>query len=310
MGLTLLEAAKAERNGPRLAVIRELAEGELMRQIPFRDLDSAGLFYEQEGDLPSVGFRGLNEGLDHSYGVLNPQSEALKILGSDVDVDTATLDFQGDQARGNQVQMKTRSLRMTFEDHFINGDEAANPRSFDGLKRRIVPGSSQAIDANGALSLQALDELGDTVETNGGKKILVMNKKMRRRLTAASRSTSIGGFITTARDEFGKLIQFYNEIPIVVVDTNAANEQILPFSETDGGGSNETSIYCVSFGDTLTTALQGKIKGKPGISVRPFGEVPDAPVDRTRLEWYVGLAILHGRSAGRLLGITDAPVVA
>jgi hypothetical protein len=78
MGLTLLEAAKSERDPARLAVIRELAEGELMRVIPFQDVEGEGVFYDVEQELPSVGFRGINETLDASYGVLNPQSERLK----------------------------------------------------------------------------------------------------------------------------------------------------------------------------------------------------------------------------------------
>jgi hypothetical protein len=43
-----------------------------------------------------------------------------------------------------------------------------------------------------------------------------------------------------------------------------------------------------------------------GISVRDLGEVPDAPVFRTRIDWYVGFGVMHPRSAGRLHSI--API--
>jgi hypothetical protein len=307
MGLTLLEAAKSEMDPARLAVIRELSEGELMSVIPFQDVEGEGVFYDQEGELPAVGFRGINETLDASYGVLNPQAEKLKILGSEVDVDTAIIDMRGPQAIADQVQMKVRSLRMTFEDQFINGDESANPRAFDGLKRRIVAGSSQAINMSaGALSLSALDELIDAVDAMGGEKCLIMNQKMRRRLSAASRATGVGGFINYIQDEFGRQVEMYGDIRIVTTKVNAQNQLIQPFTEA----SSTTSIYCVAFGDLLTTALQGRARGQFGVSVRPLGEVPDAPVDRTRIEWYVGAAIYNGRSAARLYGVTDAAVVA
>lgn len=306
MGLTLLEAAKSERDPARLAVIRELSEGELMSVIPFQDVEGEGVFYDVEAELPSVAFRGINESLDASYGVLNPQSERLKVLGSDVDVDTAVIDMRGPQAVADQVQMKIRSMRMTFEDHFINGDESANPRAFDGLKRRINVGSSQAISMGGALSLSALDELIDACDAMGGEKVLIMNKKMRRRLTAASRATGVGGFINYAQNEFGRRVTAYGDVPIVVTDVNSANQQVLPFTEA----SSSTSIYCVAFGDLMTTALQGRARGQFGVSVRPLGEVDDAPVDRTRVEWYCGMAIYNGRSAARLYGVTDAAVVA
>ena len=306
MGLTLLEAAKSERDPARLAVIRELAEGELMRVIPFQDVEGEGVFYDVEQELPSVGFRGINETLDASYGVLNPQSERLKVLGAEVDVDTSIIDMRGPDVVGDQVRMKVTSMRMTFEDHFINGDESANPRAFDGLKRRINAGSSQAINMNGALSLSALDELIDAVDAMGGQKVLIMNKKMRRRLNTASRATSIGGFINYELDSFGRRVTQYGDVPIIVTDVNAQNQPVQPFTET----SSSTSIYCVALGDLLTTAIQGRARGQFGISVRALGEVPDAPVDRTRIEWYCGMAIYNGRSASRLYGVTDAAVVA
>lgn len=307
MGLTLLEAAKSEQDLARAAVISELSEGPLLGIMPFRDVEGAGIFYEQEGELPAVGFRGINEAADHTYGVMNPQSEALKIFTSEVDVDTAILDFHGPDAKANQIRMKVRSMRMTLEDLFINGNESVNPRQFDGLKARIPDASSQALTMNtGALSLIKLDELIDTVDAAGGTKVLLMNKGMRRRLTAASRSTSIGGFINYTQDQFGRRVEAYGDVPIITMDVNAQNSPILPFTEA----SSTTSIYCVALGDLLTTMIQGRNRGQFGVSVRELGEVPDAPVDRTRIEWYVGEAVFNGRSAARLRGITDAAVVA
>jgi hypothetical protein len=306
MGLTLLEAAKSERDPARLAVIRELAEGELMSVIPFQNVEGEGVFYDVEAELPAVGFRGINESLDATYGVLNPQAEKLKILGSEVDVDTAIIDMRGPQAIADQVQMKVRSMRMTFEDQFINGDETANPRAFDGLRRRINTGSSQAISMGGALSLSALDELIDACDAMGGNKALIMNKKMRRRLNTASRNSSIGGFINYSQNEFGRRVTQYGDVPIIVTDVNAQNQLVQPFTEAN----SSTSIYCVAFGDLLTTALQGRARGQFGPSVRALGEVPDAPVDRTRIEWYCAMAVYNGRSAARLTGVTDAAVVA
>jgi hypothetical protein len=313
MGLTLLEAAKSERDPARLAVIRELAEGELMSVIPFQNVEGEGVFYDVEAELPAVGFRGINESLDATYGVLNPQAEKLKIMGAEIDVDTAIIDMRGPQAIADQVQMKVRSMRLAFEDHFINGDEALNPRSFDGIRRRLNIGSSQANNMNGPLSLFALDELSSAVDALGGEKVLIMNERMKNRLSAASRATGVGGFINYTQDEFGREVTRYQGMRIITVKTNAQNLPILPFTETTGGaptGGSAASIYCVAFGDLLTTALQGRARGQFGPSVRALGEVPDAPVDRTRIEWYCAMAIMNGRSAARLYGVTDAAVVA
>jgi hypothetical protein len=50
--------------------------------------------------------------------------------------------------------------------------------------------------------------------------------------------------------------------------------------------------------------------GGYGIDIKSFGEAPDAPVDRTRIDWSVGIAIMNGRSAARAYGITDAAMTA
>jgi len=303
MGLTILEAAKTETNPQRVAVIRELAESELIRIMPFRNV-KGGLDYDVEAELPAVGFRGYNETYDESYGVINPQYERLKFFGGDIDVDIQRIKNYGTQAKAEQIQMKVRSMRLTFEDYVINGDESVDPRAFDGLKTRVQVGSSQAVNVNGALSLVALDELIDAVD--GDQKILLMNKKMRRRLSAASRNTSIGGFMSYERDTFGRRVTIYNDTRIVVTDTNAQNVQIQGFTEA----SSSTSIYCVAFGDLQTTGIQGPAAQDYGIDIKEFGEVSDAPVDRTRIDWSIGMAIMNGRSAARAYGITDAAVTA
>lgn len=308
MGLTLLEAAKLAPDAPTGAVIAELAEGELMRRIPFQNVPGSGVFYSREAELPAVGFRGINEALPEGYGVINPQSEPLKIFGGDLDVDIAEVDMYGPAARATQTQMKVKSLRMTYEDKFINGSSAENPREMDGLKSRIVPGTSQYVDnGDAALSLSALDHLLDEVEAGGAQKYLVMNKAMRRRLSQAARTQQLSGCVLNDRDEMGYIVTRYGDAIIIVTDTNGHNCPIQPFNE---GAGASTSIYAVAFGDMLTTGIQGQHNGSYGISVRDLGEVTDKPCYRTRMDWYIGMAIYNGRSVARLAGVTDDVVVA
>jgi hypothetical protein len=54
------------------------------------------------------------------------------------------------------------------------------------------------------------------------------------------------------------------------------------------------------------TGLQGPFEGRYGISVRDFGEVQDAPVFRTRVDWYVGFAVCDQKAIGRLYNIGPA----
>jgi hypothetical protein len=87
-------------------VIKTFAEGELLSWLPFMNIAGGGLFYSVEKELPSVGFRAVNEGYKQSYGVVDPQSEAVHLFGGDVDVDRSIVDLQGPEARAAQTEMK------------------------------------------------------------------------------------------------------------------------------------------------------------------------------------------------------------
>jgi hypothetical protein len=134
-----------------------------------------------------------------------------------------------------------------------------------------------------------------------------MNKTMRRRLTAAARSTSVGGFITWDKDAFGRPIAMYNDLPILTAYSDNGGTDPIAFDEVGSGGATATatSVYCVGFGDGLVTGLQSG-----PMSVRDLGELETTPAMRTRVEWYAGMCIEHGRAAGRLRGISNAAVVA
>jgi hypothetical protein len=311
MGITMLEAAKSEQNMLKRGLYQELSAGELSGILPFINTAGPGVFYDRVAELPAVGFRGVNEVASANYGVINPQSERYSILSDEIDVDTFILNTQGESARTQQIQMKMEAMRLRLEDAFINGDTDLEPRSLDGLRKRINVGSSQAIDVGGtgALSLAALEELIDATDAPGGRKVLVMNQRMKRLLSAASRATGVAGFITFQPNQFGRAATFFNEVEIVTTKVNGQNQLIQPFTETEGR-ANSTSIYCVALGDNLCTMHQGQINGEFGPSIRALGEVDDAPADRTRFEWYVLMTIYHGRAASRLYGVTNATVVA
>jgi hypothetical protein len=68
------------------------------------------------------------------------------------------------------------------------------------------------------------------------------------------------------------------------------------------------STGCV-LGDAAVCGLQGPFEGRYGISVRDFGEVHDAPVFRTRVDWYVGFAVCNRKAAARLFNVAPMPLV-
>lgn len=311
MALTLVEAAKVAANeGFELesAVMLQYASSSpILEVLPFRDIAGNALKYNREEVMPGIGFRGVNGSFSESTGILNPQTESLAIAGGDLDVDTFLVRTMGEGVRSSQEMMKVRSLALAWTNTFIQGDTATNPVEFDGLKKRLT--GTQLVSAGStsggdALSLAKLDEVIDAVVDPTH---LIMNKAMRRRLTAAARTSTIGGFINYELDAFGRKVEVYQGLPILVLDEDNNKNKILPFTEAGAGGGSSVccSIYCVSMGEMKFQGIQNG-----GIQVRDLGELDTKPCLRTRVEWYAGMAIFDGRSAARLYGVKDAAVTA
>ncbi len=309
MALTILEAAKKNPGDVlKQAVVEIYAKNsDLLRVLPFEDIPGNALKYNREETLPGIGFRGVNEAYTEGTGIVNPVVESLIIAGGDLDVDKFIIDTQGADQRAVQEAMKIKALSLRITKSFIKGDHSSEPREFDGLQVRCAGNqlvSSGSTSGGDVLSLAKLDELIDAVEE---PMYLVMNKTMRRRLTTAARTYTVGGFITWQKDEFGRRVDVYNGLPILIADKDNENSDILPLTESGAGGGTAqcTSIYCLSVADGMLTGLQN---GE--IDVRDLGELQTKPAFRTRVEWYMGMAIYHPKAAGRLYGIKDGAVTA
>lgn len=308
MALTLVEAAKMYQNDlARGAVIELYAKNsEVLRTLPFMTIEGPAYHYLREETLPGIGFRGINEAYTESVGVLNPEFDPLVIAGGDLDVDRFLTRTMGADVRSRQETMKVKALAHRWTKAFIKGDSSTEPREFDGLQRRLTGSQliSAGTTANGEpLKLSKLDELIDAVDSPTH---LIMNRTMRRRLSAAARLTTVGGYITYALDEFGRRVTAYNDLPIIIVDQDNTGSEILPFTEAAASGTDTaTSIYCVSFGEGMLAGIQSS-----DMEVMDLGQQNDTPVERTRVEWYAGICLEHPRAAARLYRIADAAVVA
>lgn len=306
MGMTLVEAAKMETGDVlRAGIIEQFARSsDVLMSLPFENISGNALRYNVEETLPGIAFRGVNEAYTEDVGVINPVTEPLHILGGDLDVDKFIIDTMGMNQRSVRVAMKIKAAAHKFTESFLKGDTGSDPREFDGLQNRLT--GSQLIaagaTANGTpLSLAKLDELIDAVDSPTH---LIMNKGLRRRLTAAARNYQVSGFLVWQQDSFGRTQATYNDLPILIADQDNEGNDILPFTEAaTSGTATASSIYCVSMGANSLSGIQNG-----GIQVRDLGEIDSAPVYRTRVEWYPGIALFNPRGAARLWSISDAAV--
>lgn len=301
MALTLLEAAKLNSGDIyKAGVISKFAEtSEILRVLSFMGIRGNSLKYNIEETLPGIGFRGVNGSYTESTGIINPKTESLSIAGGDMDVDKFILDTMGNDQRTIQEGMKIKALSLAWTKTFIKGDSESNTTEFDGLQKRLSGDAVISNHSTGAgLSLAKLDEAIDAVD---GANAILMSKSMRRKLTVAARNSSVAGNIGYTIDEFGRQVTTYNDLPILIVDKDNENNDILGFTEA----GSTTSIYVVAFGDGM---VQGIENG--GMSVRDLGELETKPALRTRIEWFSGFGVFAPRSAARIKNITDVAVTA
>lgn len=307
MSVTLVEAAKLSTIPLERAVIETFArESDIAAAFPVDTIAGGAVKYNREGALPGIAFRGVNESYTESTGVVNPVTDSVVICGGDLDVDKFLVDTQGAQVRAVQTLMKVKALADAWTTKFIKGDSTSDPREFDGLQARLVGNQridNGTTDGGDALSLAKLDQLIDSVDNPTH---LIMSKAMRRRLSAAARLYTVAGYLTYDKDAFGQRVTMYNDLPILVAYSQNGGTEPLGFTELGYTGSTATatSIYCVSFTPGRFTGIQNG-----GMQVRDLGEQDSKPVFRTRVEWYMGLAVWHGRAAARLRGVKDAAVV-
>jgi len=292
MAVTLVDAARLTTDMLLRGVIETVIEDSpILQVLPFETIQGNSLKYNQEVSPGTAAFYGVNATWTEGTATFQQRTATLSILGGDADVDNfiqRTLSDQNDQ-RATQIAMKAKAVRRQFETAFVTGDSATDANSFDGL-RKLIP-SSQTKDAgtNGAaLTLAMLDELVDLVK--GGKPdVLLMSRRSRRKLKSLMQAST--HYIETG-DQFGRRVMLYDGIPVVHSD-------FVPDDETLGSGTALSSVYALSFG--FGDALGGLQNG--GIDVIDVGQLETKDAVRTRIRWYVGLALFRDNACARLRGI-------
>ena len=311
--ISLAEAAKLSQDDLQRGVIETFIQtSPILAMLDYIEIEGNAYAYNEEATLPGVEFRAVNTGYTESTGTVNPKTESLVILGGDADTDTfiqKTRSNFNDQ-RAVQTALKVKAGSYLFQDTFVNGDTGVDVNSFDGLKTRLTGGQVLAAAANGLPVIGAddaarhafLDKLDEAISlVDGDVAGLLMNKSIRQKLKASARRL---GFWDNQRDEFGRLVDFYDGIPLLDAGDTAAGSAVIPQTETQGTSNVASSIYVIAkTEDESSPGVAGLTNG--GVSVRDLGEVDDKPAYRTRVEFFTGIAVF-GKGASRLTGVLNA----
>jgi hypothetical protein len=294
MAMTKLEAAKLTQDlllrGVIETVVKETA---LLQVLPFMDVTGTAVTYNREATMPPAAFYDVGDTWSEATPTFTSVTAALKILGGDADVDNY---LQATYADPNDIEAETvasraKAVAHAFSDAFFNGDTAVDAKAFDGLTKAIPAGQTLSAGTNGGvLTLDLMDQMIDLVKP-GKPDALFLSKRTRRKLSSLRRSS--GNLLETDVDAFGQRALFYDGIPLIV-DDFISDTQVQGSS-----GATTSSVYAVKFGQG--TGVMGLEHG--GIGVEPIGELETKDATRTRIKWYVGLAIFSELGVARIRGV-------
>jgi HK97 family phage major capsid protein len=293
MALTLTEAAKLSNDVVLQGVIETIVlDSPILQVLPFIEITGNGLTYNRENTNPAAAFFDVGDAWSESTPTFTQVTANLKIVGGDADIDNFLLATRSNvqDLQAAVVRLKAKAVQHKFEDTFVNGDAAVDTKSFDGIDKLTTGGQQATMGTNGAsLTLAKLDELIDLVK-GGPPHLLLMSKRTRRGLNNLARSS--GGFLETDRNEFGQMVQWYDGVPVAVSD-------FISDAKTVGTSTDCSTIYAMQLGEG---ALAG-ITAPGALIVEDVGSLETKDATRTRVKWYVSVALFNTIKVAKLIGV-------
>lgn len=299
MPLLKVEAEKLSNNQLVAGLIEEIITvNEFFGLLPFAQVNGKAYVYHRENTLPTVSFLDPNDTLTEDAGTFTEVVSKLRILAGDVDVDNFLNETMSDTDNQLAIQLalKTKAMGRQFQDTAVNGDNAVNPKSFDGMKVLTPAAQTFAAAANGgALTLNMLDQLIDMVPNKPD--FIMMRSGTRRAFVSLIRAASGNTGAMLQHPNFDVPVLAHNGVPIIVND-------FLPGTEVQGSSSTTCSIYAARCNEM--DGLHGLYGGdSAGFRVESIGAVQNKDAVRTRVKWYCGMALKSTKSIARLSGITN-----
>lgn len=307
MATTLAEAAKLSNDVLLQGVVETIIkDSPLLQTVPFIEIVGNALTYNRESALPAAEWHAANDDWATSPAIaFSQQTATLKILGQNADVDEYIKQTRSNiqDVEAAIIELTAKAIRHELEDKFLYGDTAVDANQFAGLRKIIgtATASNQVIacGATGAtLTLSMLDQLIDAVK--GGKPdLLIMSRRSRRKINALARAA--GNNLEVGKGLLGEFVQLYNGITIAVSDFQLDTHTVAGSVETLTTGSTSSVIYAIQFGENGLCGLTSP----GGLQVQPIGPMETKDATRTRIKWYVSLALFSQVKAAALIGVQD-----
>ena len=209
-----------------------------------------------------------------------------------------------------QAEEKIKATSNEFHNLVINGNSASTGsgvvNTFDGLDK-ILTGTeteiTSAVDVSTSAKMDTgynalLDEVDAFLTKLADKPtMLLMNEDLLTKMRSAARRA---GYHKTERDEFGRIVEYYNDIPMVDVGkyyNGSTTQNVIPTNASTG----KTDLYAVKIGLDAFHGIS-PTGSKVIQSFMPDLNAPGAVKDG-EVELVAGVVLKNSTKAGVLRGI-------
>lgn len=228
--------------------------------------------YQRVTTQPTAAFRAINSEYTPQEAQKTRYTVDVKPLGGSFQIDRVLDRIAQSAETAFQMSQKIKATGAKFHDEFINGDTAVDANGFDGLSKAITGSSTEYLPLNNGVSTGYLDLSASTAYDteaewhaildhidaflgllDGTPDALYMNRQLKTKIRSLARRA---GFWERSRDEFGRVVETYNGIPLVDLGEKpgSTNPIVQLFTrDADAGGAggnitNLTDLYAVRFG--------------------------------------------------------------
>lgn len=297
--MTMFEFLKTEAPLPQRMVAKLFTDEEpFFNVFPFQTKATSGEPFNRETALPATTARAIGEEYVSTTGTVDPGFEPMKIQGGISAFDRFQVETGSGERRVVEAMGFVESVARNYLRDFIKGDDSADPRIIRGLQLRQT-----VVDVNHIVGGDVAGTITKFLQAKTACRKpthWLMGTALSDKLTIAAHDTTVGGYITRSTDEFGLEVTILANLPIIRIDRDGSDTEILGFTEAN----TTTSAYCVSLRSDMVHGLQAAPPAAVDLGVDPS----NGTRFNTLVDWYATVMVRHERGAVRYSGITDVAI--
>lgn len=318
----LVDAMQNEKSPLRMGVLQVFwFESNAMAVVEFETYPRLDVTIQRllRTSLTKPGWVAIRDSYSEATPEFDPVTEQTYKIGRDIDTprDYPVLEGQYEDLRALGTEASLKAIAYEFNEGFINGpyvnsDGSANPNAFTGIRQRIKDYSLQSGLSDALNALTAQTNFGPTASSANRQTVFdslnkaiyfvdghqpdwaFSNKDFLLALESALRRENL---FNQNRDQFDRFVYKWRGVEFYDIGLKA--DQVTQIITNTENGADGTSVF---FGKNGVETHFWCWEAIP-LDVRDLGELPTAPVLRTRIDWTLGLLNPHPRALAQVQNI-------